>query len=417
MKKAFWWILGILLSPVLLFVILTVLLYLPPVQNWAVQRVAAIASEKTGMEISVGHVQLSFPLDLSIEQFRVFSDSIFPSPRPYIDVSRLVVDVKLWPLLKKRVVIDELEVTDVRLNTYDLVDAARVKGNFSRLYVRSRGIDLDEQTVEVNGARLEGACLDIAMNDSVPEDTTTTETLWKINADSICVVRSDVTFHTAGDTMSMAAHFGQLVAREALVDLASQTYSVGSVDWLNGTLRYDQNQEPFIKGLDYNHVDLQHIRIGIDSIYYHDPTLRLQMRQVALREKSGLQVTDLTGPVAMEEGALKLPKFHLKTPDSDFDVELDMPFSVTDSVNAGSMQLRLNAQVGRQDVLLFMGDLPQAVRDRWPYYPLSVQGAVNGNMNYMTFRELELSLPTAFHATADGYAAPACRRAVQGRDA
>ena len=49
MKKAFWWILGILLSPILLFLILTVLLYLPPVQNWAVDKVAAIASEKTGI--------------------------------------------------------------------------------------------------------------------------------------------------------------------------------------------------------------------------------------------------------------------------------------------------------------------------------------------------------------------------------
>ena len=60
-----------MLSPVLLFLVLTVLLYLPPVQNWAVDKVAAIASEKTGMDISVDHVNLSFPLDLSIDHFQV----------------------------------------------------------------------------------------------------------------------------------------------------------------------------------------------------------------------------------------------------------------------------------------------------------------------------------------------------------
>ena len=64
MKKVFWWILGILLSPILLFVILTILLYLPPIQNWAVDKVAAYASEQTGMEITVDNVRLSFPLDL-----------------------------------------------------------------------------------------------------------------------------------------------------------------------------------------------------------------------------------------------------------------------------------------------------------------------------------------------------------------
>ena len=56
---------GILLSPVLLFVLLTILIYLPPVQNWLVDKVAAYASEETGMEITVDHVDLSFPLGCS----------------------------------------------------------------------------------------------------------------------------------------------------------------------------------------------------------------------------------------------------------------------------------------------------------------------------------------------------------------
>ena len=150
MKKIFWWILIILLSPVLLFVVLTVLLYLPPVQNWAVDKVAAIASEKTGMDITVGHVNLSFPLDLSIDEFRVKKSQ---QPADTIaDVERMIVDVQLWPLLESKVIINELEVTNTSLNTLDLVDAAQVKGRFSRLFMASKGIDLDKQTVELNGS-------------------------------------------------------------------------------------------------------------------------------------------------------------------------------------------------------------------------------------------------------------------------
>ena len=400
MKKVLWWILGILLSPVLLFVVLTVLLYLPPVQNWAVDKVAAIASEKTGMQISVGHVQLSFPLDLAIDDFRIVQ-----SPDTIADVRRMVVDVQLLPLFNSRVVINELEVTDTRINTSDMVAAARVKGSFGRLYVESRGIDLDQQTVEVNGARLEDASLDVAMNDSVPEDTTTTETLWRIHADSVAIVRSDLLLHMPGDTMSVGAHLGSLTAREALIDLGSQTYTVGSVDWLHGAVTYDQNFEPRIEGLDYNHLDLSNLSIGIDSIYYHDPTLRFNIRNVALREKSGLQVTELSGPFSMEDGAVRLPRFRLKTPDSDIYVEMDMPFSLTDSIDPGKMRLRLDASVGRQDLMHFMGDLPQAMRDRWPYYPLTVKGTARGNMEYLEFEDLDVQLPTAFYATASGFAA------------
>ena len=404
MKKIFWWILIILLSPVLLFVVLTVLLYLPPVQNWAVDKVAAIASEKTGMDITVGHVNLSFPLDLSIDEFRVKKSQ---QPADTIaDVERMIVDVQLWPLLESKVIINELEVTNTSLNTLDLVDAAQVKGRFSRLFMASKGIDLDKQTVELNGSRLEDAFFDIQMADSIPEDTTTSEpTLWKIYVDSITVDRSDVVFHMPSDTMSVNAHMGNLTAREALIDLGTQTYKVGSVDWIHGAVKYDQNFQPHIEGLDYNHIELNDITLGIDSIYYHDPTLRLYLRQVALKEKSGLEVSHMSGPVVMEDGAIKLPKFRLSTPYSDIDVELDMPLSLMEPVDPGKMRLKMNASLGKQDLMPFMADLPAAMRQRWPEYPLSVSGLLKGNMQHMDFHDLEVSLPTAFHATATGFAA------------
>ena len=401
MKKLFWWILIILLSPVLLFVVLTVLLYLPPVQNWAVDKVTAIASEKTGMDISVGHVDLSFPLDLSIDNFRVLQ-----KPDTLADVERMVVDVQLLPLLDSKVVINELEVSNTRLNTLDMVAAAKVKGHFSRLFMASKGIDLDQGIVELNGSRLEDAFFDIQMADSVPEDTTTSEpTLWKIYVDSVTIDRSDIVFHMPGDTMSVATHIGNLTAREALIDLGDQTYTVASADWVNGAVKYDQNFQPRIEGLDYNHIDLSDIHIGIDSIYFHDPTLRMYMRQVALKEKSGFSVTNLSGPIAMEDGAIKLPKFRLSTPYSDIDVELDMPLSLMEPVDPGKMRLKMNATLGKQDIMPFLSDMPAAMRQRWPEYPLTVSGLLKGNMQHMDFHDLEVSLPTAFHATATGFAA------------
>ena len=388
-----------MLSPVLLFVLLTILIYLPPVQNWLVDKVAAYASEETGMEITVDHVDLSFPLDLGVDGIRVIHQ-----PDTIADVERLVVDVQLVPLFGGKVVVNQLEIKNTQLNTNGFVEAAKVKGRFSRLFVKSDGINLHRETIEVNGAWLEDAQLDIALNDSVPEDTTTSQNRWKIHIDEARVQHSDIALHMPGDTMSVRMHMGSLTAREALVDLETETYTVQQVDWDNGALQYDQNFQPRIDGLDYNHLDLSHISIGIDSIYYHDPTLRLVMRHVALREKSGLQVTDLTGPVEMENGTLRLPKFHLKTPDSEIAVEMDMPLNLMDSIAPGQLQLRLRAQVGKKDVMVFLADMPQGFRDRWPDSPLQVEGALSGNMQHMEFSDVEMTLPSAFHATVTGYA-------------
>jgi hypothetical protein len=355
MKKALWWIIGILLSPVLLFAVLVLLLYLPPVQNWAVDKVAEIASEKTGMEISVGHVQLKFPLDLSIDDFKMINgtDTI-------ADMSHMVVDVKLRPLLDKRVVIKQLEINDTKLNTNGFIDAVRVKGDFRHLSLKSRGIDLDKQTVEVNGARLEGADLDVLLRDSVPEDTTTTKTLWIINADSISIRQSAVAVHL-NDSTDAAVRFGSLTVREVLADLGKPEYRVGSIDWLDGGVRYGD----------------------------------IDMPQLALH----------TGELSMHGDSISIPSLHVKTPDSELSLAFDMPLSFTDSISPGNIQLNLDAQLGYQDIKTFTASLPEAMMERWPRYPLHVKGQVNGNMQYMEFTGLDVELPTAFAAKADGFVA------------
>ena len=71
MKRILKWM-GIAVSiPVSIFLLLALLLYLPPVQNWAVKQFSAIASEKTGLDISVEHVRLKFPLDLHVDHVKV----------------------------------------------------------------------------------------------------------------------------------------------------------------------------------------------------------------------------------------------------------------------------------------------------------------------------------------------------------
>ena len=50
MKKVFKWIGIAALTPILLFFILAVLLYLPPIQNWAAQKVAGIVSKNTNID-------------------------------------------------------------------------------------------------------------------------------------------------------------------------------------------------------------------------------------------------------------------------------------------------------------------------------------------------------------------------------
>ena len=139
MKRILKWMGAAVLVPIVLVSSVAGLLYFPPFQRWAVKQVAAYASEKTGMDISVGQVRLEFPLDLGLDDVKVIGKE---SRDTIADIEHAVAKVRLWPLLKKRVEIDELTFKQAKINTVDFVDAAHVKGTIGELSLKSHGIDL-----------------------------------------------------------------------------------------------------------------------------------------------------------------------------------------------------------------------------------------------------------------------------------
>ena len=218
--------------PFTLLVILIVLLYLPPVQNWAVRKAAIYASEKTGMQVSVEHVGLSFPIHLRLKGVLAVlpNDSLPQRPDTVARVSNIVADVQLLPLINGRVEVDELRLHHIHLNTSHLVHEARVSGRVDELLVRARGIDIKSKTLRVNLARLSGANIAVELSDTVPPDTTKSEVLWKIKVDQLQINRSTATLHTAGDSLRLQARMERLTAFQGVFDLHQNSYRLHHLD-------------------------------------------------------------------------------------------------------------------------------------------------------------------------------------------
>ena len=174
MKKLLKWGLVAASVPLAIVGICASLLYIPVFQDWAVEQVSSYASEKTGMDISVDKVRLKFPLKLSVEGVQVIqpNDSIPQLKDTITNIGKIVADVKVLPLLKKRVEIDQLDFHDAKINTSDFVKDARVKGNIGSLSIKSHGIDLKNHTIRIDEGALADAKLEINLADSVPPDTT-----------------------------------------------------------------------------------------------------------------------------------------------------------------------------------------------------------------------------------------------------
>ena len=274
MKKIFRRIGIVILIPVLLLVILFSLFYFPPFQNWAVRQVAVYASEKTGMEISVERVRLAFPLDLSVVGVKVIKPDSTNNRRGTIaSIGNTIVDIQLLPLLSQNIVIDELSFEEMHVNTDGFIPQAIIKGNIGNLALQSHGIDLAAETVALDNVSIKDAIVDIAMTDSVVEDTSTSENFWKIDVGQLAVSHSDITFRTFGDSMVVSSGIERLLVKEGHFDLHKSLYQIGKAEWNGGTLCYDNTYSPKTVGFDPSHLKLTNIAISISDIYYCDPKI------------------------------------------------------------------------------------------------------------------------------------------------
>ena len=393
--------------PLLLVLTAAVLLYVPAIQDWAVKEVMAVASEKTGMDISVGKVRLKWPLRLGITDFCAIDHG-----DTLAAVKQLAVTVRLRPILSSRIMIGSLDADNVSVNTASYLSDISIAGKVEKLWLTPDSIDLRQQVMGLGGAELSGAFLTIALSDTAAVDTTETEPLeWLIKADSIAISRSHLTLALPGDTLSVGVGIGRVVARQLLARLADDTYSVGSFDWDEGSLSYDNRLHPLQEGFDAAHIQLSDMAIRADSIFYGPQGTSLNVRHAAMKEKCGLDVQDFAVKLSLDSAfsRLSLPHVKLRTADSDIMAEAEVPLSSTfwsaDATQADLMQtvrLRLNATVGKQDLTRFAGSLPQKMMERYPNHPLTLRGSVEGNMEHLRISGLDANLPSSLHLNANG---------------
>ncbi len=407
MKKKFRWIGLAVLAPFLLIALLAIALYLPPVQNWAVRQVTAYASRQTGMQISIDHVRLRFPLDLGVEGVKVIkqNDSL-PQVRDTVAaIKTLVVDVQLLPLFHKQVMVDELNFTKMKVNTSTFIHEARIAGDIGQMKLKAHGIDLAKELVNVDNALLADARLQVELSDTVASDTTSSPNYWKIKVAGLKIKNTQVAVRMPGDTLRVGVKMGEATVADAYMDLYQSLYQVAKIDWTQGAVTYDNMVAAHGKGLDPNHIAIDSLTLRADSLYFLDPRVALTLRECSFREKSGVQVTALTGNISKDSTTLYLPDFKVRTTESSLTARVEMDLNSFDEKAPGQLIATLHGSLGKQDIMRMMSELPAGLAKQWPNYPLTVDGTMKGNMKYLSIGGLRVNLPTAFRLEAKGWAA------------
>lgn len=377
-----------------------VLLYVPPVQNLIRREVTAYASKATGMQIQVERIDLRFPLNLLIRGVEVIQQ-----PDTLLSLESLNVRVQAWPLLKGKVEVDEVTLSRVAFNSANLIDGMEIKGVLGRFFLQSHGVDLSNETAVINATELSDTHVQMLMNDTTttPKDTTASAPVnWKVDLHQLKLKNVSFSMQLPADSMRMAAHIGETTIDDAQADLKNQFYGLKQFLLSGTSASYDTGAAKPVEGFDASHIAVRDVSIGLDSLLYKGRDMKAVIREFTMNERSGLSVTSLTGRAFSNDSIISVPGLKLQTPHSEIDLSAHTYWELVNIPTTGRLSANLNAYIGKEDVMLFTGGLPDSFKEAYPFRPLVIRAGTDGNLKEMQISRFTVDLPGAFSLEGGG---------------
>lgn len=406
LRKRFWHRLFVAVAwvvacPLIVFVLCAILVYLPPIQRWAVDRAGEWLSEEMAMTVRVRDVRLTPFLHLSLGGMLACQEGDTVVAADCLDVR-----VRFWPLFRGNVEVDAVQIDDASIDTRQLIEAARVKGRLGRLFVDAHSVHLARNVAVVSHFILDDSNLHVTLTDSVPEDTTQSEpTDWQLRLDDVQLHRVHIALALApqADSVRVTANIdrahtvakldlgrGRYVVRDFMAELASASYDIGC--------------GAATAGLDPSHLALSALALRIPSLDY-DTTegLSLRLDSLSATERSGLQITRARSTIAMDSLSLRVRNLDFETTASTFHAHGRMDFSAFDSISPGQFKVYANGHFGKSDIVALTAAQVPELRQLWPNAETIVLAAAEGNLRRLTLQRLHLLIPgrASIDATAE----------------
>lgn len=387
------------LIPVVLVLLVSVLLYIPPVQNFAVKKAAYYAGKATGMQIGIERIRLSFPLNLTVRGVEVLTT---PADT-LLTLKSLTVNVRALPLLKKEVLVDAIDLEGVKVNTGTFIEGMEIKGVLGRLYAKADRINLSKEKMTFNTIDLSDTAITLLLNDTTTKaDTTSTAVNWILNLQKINLDRVAFAMQMPADSLRLSTYIDKANLKDGIVDLGASHYGADLFTLTGSTLGYDANYQDPVAGFDPSHIALSNVTISLDSLFYGGRDIKARIRELSAEDRSGLTISSLTVSFHSDSTNINVPQLLLKTPSSEVRLLAMVPWSSFDENPEGNMRVLLTASVGKEDVMTFAGELPADFQKAYPQKPLSLTAGVEGNLSSMLLRQLKGELPGTFRMDVFG---------------
>lgn len=441
------WVLGGLLS---LLVLLPFALYIPWVQNIVKDYACEWASKKTGMDISVGRILIKFPLDVSVDDVLILDQN----RDTMLMAENLTADVAFKPLLDKRVEVSEAQLTNgrYRMATEDSSTILNAQAQHARI----KGIDVDLRHNEVNvvdGALRGGdVTLSYLPHKVEHEPDTAASQPWHIRTHTLTLEDVNYKMDMLPTIDNMEAHIDHAVLRGGIVDTGKKTVDARSLQLDSADVRYVYPSEKFAKeysknhpippdtfppnpadsipwtikadslritgghavyaqrdakrssarGLDTDYIEVSDLDVEVNDFYNRGTNTVVPVKKLSAKERSGLEITEGSGKVTVDDLGVDLDQLHIKTPMSEINLKGHIDQDMLAGKPSGNMNVTTDSKIAVQDVAKALPSMAETLKDIPQSHPVSIKGTASGNTLQVNMKDLTLDMPRYAHATVSG---------------
>ena len=391
MRRLLKFLIWLCLLPLVLAGVVSVLLYIPPVQDMAVRIASSYVGEATGMKIGIERIRLKFPIDLSVEGVEILSANTPNDTILLLD--ELTVSIRPRPLLDKEVLIDGVDLSGVRVDTGELIEGITVKGALGQLHLHADRISLDNERVVFNEIKLKDTAITVLLR-SAPEDTTESEpSRWSLILQKISLENVALACQMPEDSLRIATYIKNSWLSDGEINLGKELYHAVEFGIEESELWYDANYAAPADGLDVEHLALSDIDLKMSALMYAGKNIGATLENFSFRERSGLEVNSLVGLFQSDEERIDLAVPRLQTKNSKASFEADIPWSAIEEKPSGEIRASLKASLGKDDILLAVGALPRKMGDALPRQAVDVEAQVGGNLAQLRLDRMEMRWP------------------------
>lgn len=427
-----------------MILLLPMVIYVPPLQRMACRYAEEWVSENTPIQLSVGSFSLQYPLRVGLHDVVAVmqNDTVLVT-------EELSLDVALFPLLRKVVIVRSIYLDDVALDFVAPDSTLQLQAHVGNVTLKGGNVKLNEQEVSLDRISLDEARIAvqyIAHPDTIVEETTPID--WDVKVGEMRLSNVDYSMYMPPvmDTLQVTIPLARLVSGD--ISLLRQEVAIERVKIENGEYRYvsrnrqvaeygsnsrsdtivsqpwevqvanvdlSDNQVAYITsdslpgmGLDFSHIVVENMDVSLSNIFNRGSALQLTLDKLSMQERSGLSIKDVHGELDVNDsGYVALRDFTLATTSSQVHIDAGVDMSLINQNPDALVSLTSDAFISCSDIACIYPDAsqlyighPDSIRPRNGSDGFSARIAIEGMANDIKLKELSIGQEDVF--TLDG---------------